>query len=971
MAFIVLVMVFLSGFTGLVYQVTWQKYLSNYLGSHALSTSLTLSSFFFFLSIGYQLFGKYGHKLGKNRILVYAYVEGIIGVYAILSPALFSELYEVWPSYPSQSLAHLSSSWSFAFLLMGFPTFLMGGTIPLLTQGMSKKLQNSHKVHAYVYGLNTLGALVGILIAGFYLLEALGLEQSLNFTGIVNCLICVFLIFYCKLSAHDFSGFAPTASQEKPPRTHFLMLTLAFFSGFISFGFESLSIRMAGISIGSSNYTYTIIVASFIVSIAIGSFLAAKIKEEHCLRWLLISQIGITLSLFLLYFVIPNWPDYFLRVRLLFATSDLNFAPYWTLISLSFLVFLLVPVTLMGMTLPLLFQQLKSRGEFLNKTAGLMYAINSLGATLGAITIGYVVYFFLDGAQVFKLLILVASFTVILMLSLVFGRSKLAGLFFGVSILLIFFLPPWSDHSFVPSRFFSSIQPYSKQDLKNFLDQLDPQNKNREKVLFSDFGANTYVVVTEDKALDRTLYVNGKPDASTSGDRITRTLTALIPLTLSSKNEDIFIIGLGSGMSAGIATQFEGTKNVRVTEIASGVIKSLPYFSKWNFNLDESMEKVEIIDDDAYKVLKNENQKYDLIFSEPSNTWVSGVEKIYTREFLSQAAQKLRPHGLYSQWFPLFAMSEESFLSVLANFKHAFPHVTLWSGGGYATIILASHQPLEINMEELINKGQRMKVVYESVNKSSSLDLLAHQIWSDKAITDLARGAKISHSLYHPTLSYQSGRSFFNNSFVDHDYLAKKYFVSNESEETKKMISPIAEEITSSGDDQLLWEKFIDHLDLDFFERNTLLRESLPRVAINKLTLAMQKRYPQKDVEDSKEILRITQAKLSQVKYLSTYKPKFKPLMVKAETGLAQELFQRALFLLSLRENVYIENIFPFVPVKCGGEEKCLRIKLEIISLHQGLREKDKIALLQDLENDKDSTGSRLEEQWESMISEH
>ena len=133
----VYLIVFLSGFTGLVYQITWQKYLSIYLGSHSLSAVLTLICFFLFLSLGYSLLGKKGHLLGRNRLMTYGYIEAFIGLFAILSPKLFLYLYRVWPHYPSDSFAHIFSSFGFAFVLMAFPTFLMGGTIPILTQALS------------------------------------------------------------------------------------------------------------------------------------------------------------------------------------------------------------------------------------------------------------------------------------------------------------------------------------------------------------------------------------------------------------------------------------------------------------------------------------------------------------------------------------------------------------------------------------------------------------------------------------------------------------------------------------------------------------------------------------------------------------------------------------------------------------------------------------------------------------------
>ena len=159
MAFLIcFAMVLLSGFTGLVYQVTWQKYLSIYLGSHALATCLVLSTFFLFMALGYSLLGKYSPRLMKNKILLYGVIEGLIGFYAFLSPSFFHWLYNNFSLSQLSGTTELAAQTLLASAFIGFPTFLMGGTIPVLTQGLVRNFQKSHRIHALIYGLNTFGA---------------------------------------------------------------------------------------------------------------------------------------------------------------------------------------------------------------------------------------------------------------------------------------------------------------------------------------------------------------------------------------------------------------------------------------------------------------------------------------------------------------------------------------------------------------------------------------------------------------------------------------------------------------------------------------------------------------------------------------------------------------------------------------------------------------------------------------------
>lgn len=975
MVAMVFLMVFLSGFSGLMYQVTWQKYLSIYLGSHALSTSLTLSSFFLFLALGYHFFGRYGHRLGSNRILSYAYLEGLVGVYAVLSPKLFSFLYEVWPSYPSNTAMHFISSGSFALILMGFPTFLMGGTIPLLTQGLSQSLSEGHRTHAWVYGLNTMGAFIGTMLAGFYFLETFGLAQSLNLTGIVNCLICVFLIVYCKVTGQKFQGYQPQDDADSQAKTiQWRLLSVAFLSGFLSFGLESMAIRMAGISLGSSNYTYTVIVGSFIIAIALGSFLATLSTDKNGLRWLLFTQVGLVFSLFCLYFLVPHWPNFFMRVRNLFATSEINFSPYWMLVFLSLFSFLVVPVLLMGTTLPLLFQQLKRQGAFLNETAGKMYAYNSVGATLGALILGYLAFFFLTAHEVFQVLVLVASLCCLLIFSIAipsFRFIKSLGLF-ATFVVFIMILPHWSDYNFVPSRFYQVSQvPKTKRQYQEKMKAIEPVHvKKWLKILYSNFGVNTYTVVTESlKNDDRSLYVNGKPDAST-GDRFTRTLTALIPLTLAKKNENIFIIGLGTGMSAGIAASIEGTKKVRVSEIAAGAIEAFSYFSKWNFGLENNLDRVEIVNDDAYKVLKNDEQKYDLIFSEPSNTWVSGVEKIYTEEFLKQAASKLKEDGLYSQWFPLFATTEASFQSILFNFKSAFEHVTLWSAGGGASIILASHHPIETSLEQLKDKSEKLAKIYESINRKNAVDILYHQVWTDAAVTDVARGATLAHTLYHPTLAYQSGRAFFASIAVNFEEMANKYFVYSDEELKLSQNNPVQQKIRSSGKDQLLWEEFQAHLTPEFYDKGIKLLLNHHTLVAGKLSLAKSYNFPDdKKVENDDKVLKQKVARNSQYHYLQDPKRKITPKVVDEKHPIANELFTRFLYLRSMREKAYLANVVAKVPEKCeANSDLCFENKLEILKFLAGKQAPQLAALQKGLFEKQSAAQQQVEKYFQQLV---
>lgn len=321
---LILILVFLTGLAGLVYQVVWQKYVSLFLGSDSLATSATLSVFFLCLAVGYLTIGKLIQRSRVNRISIYCYLELAIGVYGALSPTLFQLLTAVFP------LTHSSFSHNLLFTLcfMGIPTVLMGGTIPALTDGLSRTFEMSHRIHAWVYGSNTFGAFFGTLLGGFYLIEELGLPMTLYVTSMLN--LVVFILGRSVAKSFDRQAHSSekepshraTEGESRPDRSLIMSLfTISFLSGFYTFSFENLFIRITGLSLGSSNYTYTLIVAAFIASVAVGSYFASKFSNEKSPSTLLKTQVIGASLMILIFLSVPSWPNWTYGIRSLFYPS--------------------------------------------------------------------------------------------------------------------------------------------------------------------------------------------------------------------------------------------------------------------------------------------------------------------------------------------------------------------------------------------------------------------------------------------------------------------------------------------------------------------------------------------------------------------------------------------------------------------------------------------------------------------------
>ncbi|MFP8875164.1 MAG: hypothetical protein VCB42_11720, partial [Myxococcota bacterium] len=287
---IALLLTLMTGFSGLVYEVAWQRYLATLLGSHSEATSAVLGIFLGGLSLGYWLFGRVTRRIveraadaGTPPRLLFAYglIEGSIGVYVILFPWLFRAVQSL-----SYALPHGAGGIGFAIdvglaaLLIGPASVLMGGTIPMLTQGLARSLQDATRFHAFVYAFNTAGAFAGALAAGFYLVPRLGLVNVMLAMGVINLVAGgVFILIgwrgHSVVSLEAEAGEVPAKGGEG----FFVYSLVALLTGFAMMAVQTTMIRLAGLSFGSSQFTFSMVVAVFVLCIALGSFMVSALTQ--------------------------------------------------------------------------------------------------------------------------------------------------------------------------------------------------------------------------------------------------------------------------------------------------------------------------------------------------------------------------------------------------------------------------------------------------------------------------------------------------------------------------------------------------------------------------------------------------------------------------------------------------------------------------------------------------------------------
>ncbi|MEN8160458.1 MAG: fused MFS/spermidine synthase, partial [Myxococcota bacterium] len=393
---VALLLTLLTGFSGLVYEITWHKYLATLLGSHSEATAAVLGLYLGGLAAGYALFGVVARRSVERAerrgvtpplLHIYGMAEIGIGLFAFAFPFLFSVVQHVSVWVPS---GHETASFAFdvglSLLLLAPPTILMGGTIPLLTQALTRGLTDATRIHAFVYAFNTAGAFLGALAAGFVLIHWLGLDGVLRAMGAVNLLAGTVFVGLGFRRAPEAAAASPpeagsasareadsageaAVAAERVPRSFFALALVAVLAGFGMMVLQTTFNRVVGLALGSSHFAFAMVVAVFVLCIALGSFVVSALSRIP--PWLVASSQWLLVALLAgVYLVIPDAGYGAHVLRTFFRDHPESFYMYQTAVFGIGLAILMLPIGLSGALLPLLFHHLRNEVGDLGRIAG-------------------------------------------------------------------------------------------------------------------------------------------------------------------------------------------------------------------------------------------------------------------------------------------------------------------------------------------------------------------------------------------------------------------------------------------------------------------------------------------------------------------------------------------------------------------------------------------------------------------------
>jgi spermidine synthase len=781
---------FITGAAGLIYEVAWQKYLSRILGSDSVATAVILATFLGGLSAGYYLCGKLTTKV-RNHFKAYALLEGIIAVWGLFFPVIFGALDSATRGWTfSPPILVILQGLLCSGLLMGVPTLCMGGTIPFLTRGISQSVEEATGVHAKIYGINTAGAFMGTLMAGFFLIPSLGLPLTVMDTAILNFSAALFFFLASiKLKSREADrsnmskpspDMGQVLSQENITKLRYPQLILygvAFLSGFYVMTLENVLIRLINLSLGSSSYSFTMIISVFVLAIAIGSYVVSRLKRLPR-SILFFNQFFIALLLMILYFSFDTWPYWAHLIRISMQSNIAGFWAYYFNVFVVLTLVLILPVSLMGATVPITFHEIKRDLGTVGKQSGLLFSWNTIGNLTGSLVGGIVLFYFLNLPSIFCIAIFLAAFSACLV------SWKLSKKYFSIAavaaviaLVLVVTTPLYEIRHFVVGAFRLRLpNSHSMSGPKYFFMQM---MGNRILKFYKD-GSAASVAVLEHPYItpfkDRrplAIIINGKSDSSTIGDIYTLKLSAHIPAILSSQRKKVMVIGLGTGATAGELTLYPEIERIDVAEISETVVEALPYFSDATYNVHKN-SKVKIHIGDAFRILGRSKEKWDIITSEPSNPWVTGVDLLFTKEFYALAKQRLSPNGILLQWIHIYDANVDMVGMIVNTIMQEFQRCHVFVANPGDLLLVATDK--EFSREDL-ERAENVLKTNEAVRSSldiihlSSLDgILLRELWSPSYIRSYFSNFGIQ-TMDHPRLHYMAGKMFFMGTRIQENVL--------------------------------------------------------------------------------------------------------------------------------------------------------------------------------------------------------
>jgi spermidine synthase len=795
-----LVLLFIgSGCAALIYEIVWLQWLQLLIGSTAVSLAVLLGTFMGGMCLGSLLLP----RLISSRhhpLRVYAMLEIGVAIFGLLLLAGMPLVERFYTAFGHGFHGILLRGVVSGICLLP-PTLLMGATLPAIARWVEVTPQGVSWL-GFFYGGNIAGAVCGCLLAGFYLLRVHDMAVATFAAAAFNVVVAFFALVLAGKTTHEPARNEPAGKPAQraayAPGIWAVYVAIAL-SGLCALGAEVVWTRLASLMLGGTVYTFSIILAVFLIGLGLGSAAGAALaRGVNSPRMALgICQMliagGVAWTVFMLTKSVPYWP----------VDPGLARSPWFTLqLDMARCLWALLPAPcLWGASFPLALAAVAARGQDPGRLVGGIYAANTVGAIIGALSFSLLLIPWIGTQNSQRVIITLAVISGLVVLIPLLWSSpgnvsparrvralwpQFAAL--GAATLLAGWLVasvsamPWGVVAF--GRYFAT---WVNQLAPGIVDAssvpTEPGSPGRY-CLYIGEGMNVSVAVTQSREGYRYFHGAGKVQASSDPlDMRLQRMLGHISALANPEPKTVLVVACGAGVTAGTFLTYPSVKRIVICDIEPLVPTTVtPMFNDQNYRIVDGIRRqnpimvngkqVEVVYDDGRHFIRTTKEKFDIITSDPIDPWVKGCAALNTVEYYEMSRQHLNPGGVMSLWIPFYECNQDSVKSVIATFFNVYTNGSLWSndsnGEGYDAILLGRAEPTHFNLDELQARLKRddYKPVKESlaeVNFNSATDLLA--TYSGRA-TDLQawmQGAQINTDR-NLRLQYLAG--FWLNSFM-------------------------------------------------------------------------------------------------------------------------------------------------------------------------------------------------------------
>ena len=756
-------LLFVSGLCALVYQTVWIRELRLVFGMSTLATAAVLAIFMAGLGAGAAFLGRKsdGHA---HPLRFYGVLEIGIAIASALTPLLIDAV----------RVAYVASGGSaalrfvLAVVVLGLPTILMGGTLPAAARSIAG--DSGRRSVALLYSMNTAGAVTGAVVAGFILLERYGNRRTLFAAAAVN--LAIGIIAFCSpapsaapASPRDTRREPASRRAKSPPLRRNMVCTAAAITGFVFLLMELVWYRMLSPLLGGTTFMFALVLAMALAGIGIGGALYAGWRGAALATS---GGLAMTLAAEALAVGVPFAAGDRIALLALALRDVSTFGQQiagWAVVTA---IVVLPAAVVAGVQFPLLIALLGHGTENVGRDVGSAYAWNTAGAIAGSLGGGFFLVPHLGATGCWRLCIaLLAGLAGVF----AWRAQRVSHLAYTAlvgcgAVVVVFAAGPsaiWRHSGIGAGR---APKTMTTADTRAWM------NSVRRTLAAEAEGRESSIALMRDDDLG--LIVNGKSDGSARRDAGTQVMAGMIAALLHPHARMAMVVGLGTGTTAGWLGAIPTMQRVDVVELEPAVIRMARAYAAVNRNALDN-PKVNVIPGDARETLLVSRARYDIIFSEPSNPYRAGVASLYTREFYAAAAARLERGGVFAQWVQTYSIDAQTARTVYATLTTVFPYVQTWTTNPGDIVLLASREPLRVDVEEIrrrLAEEPFRAATHAAWRVESAEGVLAHFIGNEQVAQALANGATQLNTDDRPVIEFGFARALGRDSFGTTDIVA-------------------------------------------------------------------------------------------------------------------------------------------------------------------------------------------------------